>query len=298
MRVFVTGASGWIGSATVTELLGNGHTVVGLARSDSSAAALEAQGAEVLRGDLDDLAGLRTGADDAEAVVHLANKHDFANPVVSNKAERDAVETIAEALVGSDRPLLIASGAASLASGRPATEDDASPAHGPDSMRGGSENLVLSYAERGVRAGSVRFAPTVHGAGDHGFISVLVEAAREQGVARYVDEGQKRWGAVHRSDAARLVRLGLEQAEPGAVLHAFGETGVPTRDIAEAIGRGLGVPVESVPAAEAADRLGWIAMFFGMDMAASSERTRQRLEWTPTGPTLLEDLAGPAYFQR
>src|SRR4051812_24479509 len=209
MRVFITGASGWIGSATVAELLGAGHEVVGLARSEGSAAAVEAQGATVLRGDLDDLDALRRCAADADAVVHLANKHDWANPAESNRAERAAVETIAEALVDSGRPFLLASGVAGLAPGRAATEADPSPAVGPGSARGGSENLGLDYAARGVRTIAARFAPTVHGPGDHGFIAAIVAAARRTGVSGYVGDGS--WSAVHLSDAARLVRAGLEQ---------------------------------------------------------------------------------------
>jgi len=295
MRVFITGASGWIGSATVAELLGAGHEVVGLARSEGSAAALEAQGATVLRGDLDDLDALRRGAADADAVAHLANKHDWANPAESNRAERAAVETLAEALVGSDRPLVLASGLAGLAQGRPGSETDPSPAVGPDSMRGGSENLALSYVDRGVRAISARFAPTVHGTGDHGFVAYLTTTARRHCVSAYVGDGSVAWSAVHRSDAARLVRLGLEQAPAGSLLHAVAEEGIATRDIAAAIGEALGVPVTSVAPEDALEHFGFIGMFFGMDMSATSTRTRELLGWTPTGPTLLEDIKGGAY---
>jgi nucleoside-diphosphate-sugar epimerase len=296
MRVFVTGASGWIGSAVVDELLAAGHEVVGLARSDTSTAALEAKGAGVLRGDLDDLDSLHAGAKDADAVIHLANKHDFNNPAVSNKAERGAVETIGDTLVGTNRPFVVASGAAGLAHGRPSIETDPSPFHGPDSMRGGSENLGLEYADRGVRSMIARFAPTVHGAGDHGFIAQLVGIARERGVAGYVGDGANVWPAVHRSDAARLVRLGLEEATPGTILHAVAEQGVPTRTIAEAIGRGLDLPIESIAPEDVPDHFGWIGAFFGMDLPVSSEVTQERFNWSPTGPTLLEDLANGAYF--
>ena len=214
MRVFVTGASGWIGSATVDELLGAGHEVTGLARSDASAAAIQAKGAHVLRGDLDDLASIRAGAEAAEAVIHLANKHDWSNPAGTIAAERAAIQTIGDALAGTDRPFLFASGVAGLTQGRPATEDDASPFHGPDSPRGGSENLALEYVDRGVHAVSLRFAPTVHGTGDHGFIAIIAAVAREKGVSGYPGEGTNRWAAVHRSDAARLVALGLAKAPP------------------------------------------------------------------------------------
>jgi nucleoside-diphosphate-sugar epimerase len=295
MRVFVTGASGWIGSATVDELLAAGHQVVGLARSATSAAALAAKGVEVRRGDLDDLDGIRTGAADAEAVIHLANKHDFANPAVSNSAERAAVETIGEALVDSGRPFLVASGLVLVTGGRTATEEDDSPAHGPDSPRGGSENLALSYVDRGVQPVALRFAPTVHGTGDHGFVAELVRIARTTGVAGYVGDGANRWPAVHRSDAARLVRLGLEKAPAGARLHAVAEEGVPMRVIAEAIGRAAGVPTASIAAEDAPAHFGWIGRFVGMDAPASSAGTQELLGWRPTGPTIVEDLDAGAY---
>ena len=296
MRVFVTGASGWIGSATVDELLSAGHSVLGLARSDASAAALEERGATVLRGDLDDLDALRKGATDAEGVVHLANKHDWANPAASNAAERGAVEAIAETLVDTERPFVLASGVAGLAKGRPSTEEDPSPFHGPDAPRGGSENLALEYVGRGVRAVSARFTPTVHGVGDHGFIAYIVGVAREKGVSAYVGDGTHRWAAVHRPDAARLVRIGLEQAPAGTRLHAVAEEGVPTKVIAEAIGRGLGLPVTSVAPEDAVGHFGFIGAFFAMDLSASSERTRARFGWEPTGPTLVEDIEAGAYF--
>jgi nucleoside-diphosphate-sugar epimerase len=296
MRVFVTGASGWIGSAAVDDLLAAGHDVVGLARSDTSAAALEAKGGTVLRGDLDDLDAIGKGAADADGVVHLANKHDWSNPAASNAAERAAVEMIAETLVGTQRPFVLASGVAGLAHGRPGTEEDRSPAHGPDSPRGGAENLALEYVDRGVRIVSARFAPTVHGDRDHGFIAYIVAAAREKGVSAYVGEGANRWSAVHRSDAARLVRLGLEQAPAGSILHAVAEEGVPTKAIAEAIGRGLGLPVASVAPEKAVDHFGFIGSFFAMDLAASRRRTQELLGWTPSGPTLVDDIDAGAYF--
>ncbi|MGK3204408.1 SDR family oxidoreductase [Amycolatopsis sp. MEPSY49] len=295
MRVFVTGASGWIGSAVVDELLAAGHEVAGLARSAASAAKLEAKGVEVRRGDLDDLAGLRAGAEAAEAVIHLANKHDFANPAVSNAAERAAVETIGDALSGSGRPLLLASGIAGIGQGRPATEADASPFHGPDSPRGGAENLALEYAGRGVRPVSLRFSPTVHGTGDHGFIAVLSAIAREKGVSAYPGDGTNRWAAVHVTDAARMVVAGLEKAPAGARLHAVAEEGVPTKEIAEAIGRAFDLPVASVDPADVAEHYGWIGGFFAMDLAATSAATRELLGWVPGGPTLIEDLDGGAY---
>ena len=295
MHVFVTGASGWIGSATVDELLAAGHEVTGLARSDTSAAALRAKGVQVRRGDLDDLDSIRAGAQDAEAVIHLANKHDFANPAVSNAAERAAVQAIGDTLAGSGRPFLVASGVAGLTAGRPGTEDDASPAHGPGSPRGGSENLALEFVERGVHSVSLRFAPTVHGARDHGFIAVIAGIARQKGVSGYPGDGANRWAAVHRSDAARLVALGLQKAPAGARLHAVAEQGVPTRDIAEAIGRALDLPVASIPADDVAEHFGWVGGYFAMDLQATSTATRELLGWTPTGPTLVQDIDAGAY---
>ena len=297
MRVFVTGASGWIGSATVDDLLQAGHHVTGLARSDSSAAKLEAKGATVLRGDLDDLDSIRNGADAAEGVIHLANKHDWSNPANSDRAERASIEALGEVLAGSGRPLVFASGVAGLASTRPATEDDTSPHVGPDSLRGGGENRAFDFVDQGVRAVAARFAPTVHGVGDHGFIALIVAAARKAGVSGYLGDGSNRWAAVARTDAARLVRLGLESAPAGARLHATGETGVPTKAIAEAIGAGLGLPVTSIDPDNAIEHFGFIGRFFGMPGAASSDATRALLGWKPTGPTLLEDIAAGAYFE-
>ncbi|WP_433788993.1 SDR family oxidoreductase [Actinoplanes sp. CA-252034] len=295
MRVFVTGATGWIGSHTVDELLSAGHEVTGLARSDAGENSLRAKGARSLRGDLDDLDALRRGTEDADAVVHLANKHDWANPAESNRAERAAVETLAEALTGSDRPFVFASGLASLALGRPATESDPSPFSGPDTPRGGAENLALEYADRGVRAVAARFSPTVHGTGDHGFIALLVAAARRTGVSGYVGDGTSAWSAVHVHDAARLVRLGLERAPAGTRLHVVAEEAVTARDIAEAIGRHLDLPVKPVAPEDAVGHFGFIGRFFALDMSASSAATRAAFGWEPTGPTLAEDLAAGAY---
>lgn len=295
MHVFVTGASGWIGSHTVDDLLAAGHTVTGLARSDASAAGLEAKGVTVLRGDLDDLDAIRRGATEAEGVLHLANKHDWANPAATNASERAAVETIAEALVGTDRPFVVASGVAGLAQGRPANEQDPNPFVGPDSMRGGSENRALDFVDQGVRSIAARFSPTTHGTGDHGFIAAIVGAAQRSGVSGYVGEGTNSWAAVHVTDAARLVRLGLEQAPAGTKLHAVAETAIPTRAIAEAIGDGLGLPVTSVDPADAVSHFGFIGQFFGMEMSATSDATRELLGWEPTGPGLLEDIAAGAY---
>ena len=297
MRVFVTGASGWIGSAVVPELVAAGHQVVGLARSDDAAAALTAAGIEVRRGSLDDLESLRAGADDSDGVIHLAFKHDFSDFAGAGRTERAAVETIGNALKGSDRPFLFASGVAFLAPGRVATERDMAPTSGPDSPRGGAEQLAFEYAAGGVRSVSLRFAPTVHGDGDHGFISTIVGVARAKGVSGYVGDGSNRWPAVHRLDAARMVRLALEKAPAGSVVHGVGEEGVPTREIAEVIGRHLGVPVASVAPADAAEHFGWIAAFFALDVLASSTITQDLLGWTPTHPGLIEDLEAGYYFR-
>jgi nucleoside-diphosphate-sugar epimerase len=297
MRVFITGASGWIGSAVTDELLANGHEVVGLARSDASAASLEAKGATVRRGDLDDLDGIHRSLADAEAVIHLANKHDFANPAVSNLAERNAVETIGEALAGSDRPFLFASGLARPAGGGLLTENDLSQFHGLESPRGGAENRALEFVEQGVTVVSSRFAPTTHGAGDNGFMAAIVAAAKATGISGYPGDGDNSWGAVHRTDAARAVRLGLEQATPGLIIHAVAEQAIPTREIAEVIGRGLGIPVQSIASEDAVAHFGFIGMFFGMEISASNALTRERLGWTPTGPTLTEDLDSGVYYR-
>ena len=295
MRVFVTGASGWIGTAVVAELVDAGHEVLGLARSAEAAARVEALGARVLRGNLDDLDSLRRGAQSSEATVHLANKHDWTDPAESARAERAAVETLAEAIVGSDRPFVLASGVAGLAAGRPSRESDPSPSLGPGSLRGGSENRAFDFIGQGVRAVAARFAPTVHGMHDHGFIALITEAARRTGVSAYVGDGQNAWAAVHVTDAARLVRLGLEQAPAGARLHAVAEGAVPTRAIAEAIGARLGVPTSSIAAEDAEDHFGFVGRFFALDLASTNDATRATYGWEPTGPTLLEDIAEGAY---
>jgi nucleoside-diphosphate-sugar epimerase len=295
MRVFVTGSTGWIGSAVVTDLLAAGHHVLGLVRSEASAERLRSRGAEPVLGDLDDLESLRRGVKSSDGVVHLANKHDWSNPAESDRAERAAVETMLGALTGSGRPFVIANGLSGIVEGRPALETDPSPAVGPGSDRGGSENLALDHVERGVRPVAVRFAPSVHGAGDWGFVAFLTAAARERGVSGYVDDGSALWSAVHRDDAARLVRLGLESAPGGTRLHAVAEEAVSTREIAEAIGASLGLPTTSVPAADAAEHFGFVGHFFTASMTASSAHTRDLLGWDPTGPGLVEDIRTGAY---
>jgi len=295
MRVFVTGSTGWIGSATVQELLHSGHEVLGLARSDASAATLAATGAQVLRGDLDDPAAFHAGASSSDAVVHLANKHDWADPAGNDRVQLTAVEAILDALDGSAKPFVIANGLSDIVEGRPVTEADASPAIGPESDRGGTENLALDAVTRGIRSIAIRFAPSVHGHGDWGFVRWLADAAREQGVSGYIGDGTSEWSAVHVSDTARLIRLGLEGAPGGTRLHAIAEQTITTKAIAEALGEALGLPVTSIDPADAGAHFGVVGHFFGRTMTGSSARTRELLGWEPTGPTLIEDILGGAY---
>ncbi|MFJ6749506.1 MULTISPECIES: SDR family oxidoreductase [unclassified Streptomyces] len=296
MRVFVTGASGFIGSALVPELLRAGHHVLGLARSDASAEAIAAAGAEVHRGALDDLDSLRAGASAADGVVHLAFIHDFSDFEGAVRADLRAIEAFGAALEGSDRPLVVASGLLGVAPGRVAAERDQ---HDPDVAGGPREagaQAVLRLAERGVCASLVRLAPSVHGEGDHGFVPRLIDVAREKGVSGYVGDGSHRWPAVHRLDAARLFRLALEKAPAGSVLHGAAEEGVPIRTLAEAIGRHLDLPVASVPAEEAGEHFGWLGRFLGVDAPASHALTSELLGWHPTGPGLIDDLDRGHYF--
>ncbi|MFJ4274484.1 SDR family oxidoreductase [Streptomyces coelicoflavus] len=305
MRVFVTGASGWIGSAVVPELVGEGHQVVGLARSDASAAALTSAGAEVVRGTLDDLGVLRDAAAGSDGVVHLAFKHDIAfsgDFKGAGEADRRAVEVIGEALAGSGRPFTIASGTPSIP-GHVATERDG---HDPDPaaaargdaqhVRAATAELALSLAARGVRSSVVRLAPTNHGEGDNGFVPALIGTARDQGVSGYVGDGANRWSAAHRLDSAHLFRLALEKAPAGSTLHAVAEEGLPVRDLAEVIGRRLGLPVVSVPAADAGAHFGWLAGPLAANRAASSVLTRELLGWEPAQVGLVEDLEQGHYF--
>jgi len=295
MRVFVTGATGHIGSLVVAELLTAGHEVLGLARSDKSAAALTAAGAKVHRGALDDLDSLRAAAAAADGVIHLAFMHDFSNYAAAGATDLRAVETIGEVLVGTDTPFVVTSGTAGVKPGHVLMEDDP---HGVDSHRGPSENTAIALAERGVRSSVVQLAPSVHGPADHhGFIPTLIHVAREKGVSAYVGDGANRWPAVHELDAARLFRLALEAAPTGTRLHGVGDEGVPFRDMAEVIGRHLSLPVVSIARDKAGAHFGWLGGLVSLDIPASSTVTQKLLEWRPQRPGLIADLDEGHYFE-
>jgi nucleoside-diphosphate-sugar epimerase len=298
MRVFVTGATGFIGSAVVRELIDAGHQVTGLARSDTGAAWLAAAGAEVHRGSLQDPGSLRSGAAAADGVIHTAYIHDFsgsADPAAAAGTDRRAIETLGEALAGSGRPLVVAAGTAGLTPGRLVTEADEIP--DTVAFPRFSEQVALPLAGRGVRVAVLRLPPTVHGEGDHGFVPALIGIARAKGLSAYVGDGLNRWAAVHRLDAARLFRLALESAPAGTRLHAVGDEGVPFRDIAEVIGRHLNLPVVSISPQEADEHFGLFGHFASLDVPASSAVTQKRFGWHPEQPGLIADLDEGHYFK-
>jgi nucleoside-diphosphate-sugar epimerase len=294
MKIFVTGATGFIGSAIVQDLIGAGHQVLGLARSDAAAKSLAAAGAAVHRGSLEDLESLRSGAAAADGVIHTAFIHDFNNYAPAAEKDLHAIEVLGSALEGSDRPLVVTSGTLlAQRKGLLATEQDAPNPNFPRK----SEQTALAIAPRGVRASVVRLPPSVHGDGDHAFVPTLIKIAQEKGVSAYVGDGLNRWPSVHRLDAAPLYRLALEKGPAGAIFHGVADEGVPFREIAEVIGRRLNVPVVSKSPDESANHFAWLARFVAMDGPASSAQTRQQLGWAPTHIGLIADLENGRYFE-
>jgi nucleoside-diphosphate-sugar epimerase len=295
VRIFVTGASGFIGSAVVRDLLKAGHQVLGLVRSNAAAETLAAIGAKAQRGDLEDLDSLKRGAADCDGVAHLAFIHDFSKFAENGQIDKRAIAALGEALAGSGKPVVVTSGTALVAPGRLATEEMA-PLQGEMIPRV-SEQAAQALAAEGLRACSIRLPPTVHGEGDHGFVPQIIAAARAKGVSAYIGDGQNRWPAVHRVDAAPLYRLALEQGVAGAAYHGVAEEGVPAKAIAELIGRRLNLPVVSKTPEEAGEHFGFLGMFFGLDCPASSALTRAQLGWTTSHPGLLADLDHAYYFE-
>ena len=294
MRVFVTGATGFIGSAIVAELIAAGHKVLGLARSDAAAASLAAAGVAVHRGSLEHPDSLRSAVAAADGVIHTAFNHDFSRWKENCETDRRVIETLGSALARSDRPLIVTSGTGLLRAGQRGTEDDLPASTVP---RVASEEAAASVAALGVHVSLVRLPPTVHGEGDHGFVPLLIGLAREKQVSAYVGEGSNRWAAVHRLDAAHLYRLALEKGSAAARYHGVAEEGVPFRDVAAVIARRLEVPLVSQSAEEANSHFGWFAHFAALDTPAPSRRTRELLGWQPTQAGVLADLDGPGYFE-
>lgn len=295
MRVFVTGASGFVGSAVVRDLVAAGHAVISLARSEASATAIAAAGAEIHRGSVEDTESLRSGAAAADGVIHTAFIHDFSKFKENCEIDRRAIEALASVLEGSRRPLVITSGTGLLSSPRPSTEENAAPAESAN-PRIASEEAAMAVAGRGVHVSIVRLPPSVHGKGDHGFVPMLIDVARKKGVSAYVGDGQNRWAGVHRLDAAPVYRLALEKGAAFARYHAVAEGSVPFKEIADAIGRGLNVPVRNLTQDQAAGHFGWFAHFAELDCPTSSERTRAALGWQPTGSGLIADIGQAGYF--
>ena len=297
MRVFVTGATGWVGSVVVEELQAAGHIVVGLARSDAAAAALEKVGVFAHRGSLEDLDSLNAGATGADAVINAAFNHDFSRFAENAGVEKRAIEALGAALAGTGRPLIVTSGLALIAPGRIVTEDDVRDPENAVPFPRDPEASAFAAAERGVRVSVIRLPPSVHGSGEtHGFVPITIGLAREHGRSAYVGAGANRWPGVHRRDAARLYRLVLERSAERAVYHAVADQGVPFRTIAEIIGRRLDLPTVSIAGDDVGVHFGWFANFAQIDAAASSAVTRQTLGWHPSEPTLLEDVDSAAYF--
>lgn len=294
MRIFLTGASGFVGSAVARELIDGGHQVLGLARNDAAAKTLASLGVEAHRGELSDTSSLAAGARECDGVIHAAFIHDWANYAAAAQTDQRAIETLGAAMAESNRPLLVTSGTLLVQrTGNLATEEGAPDPRFPRK----SEQAALAVASKGVRVSVLRLPPSVHGDGDHGFVPALIALARQKGVSAYVGEGLNRWPAVHRLDAARLYRLALEKGSSGARYHGVADEGVPFRDIAHVIGRRLNVPVVSKTPEESTDHFGWLAHFVSVDCPASSAQTRQQLGWRPTQPLLIPDIDRPGYFQ-
>ena len=288
MRVFITGGTGFIGSAIVEDLLAAGHQVLGLARSDASAKVFESLGVEVLRGSLDDLDTLKHGAANSDGVIHCAFIHDFSNFASSVKKDQLAIQTLGAALEGTNRPFIISSGILGLANNRLATEQD--PPNLKTSPRGIAEQMAISFSSKGVRSAVIRLPPSVHGKGDHAFVPRMIGIAREKGVSAYIGDGLNHWPSVHRVDVARLYRLALEKGTAGATYHGVADEGIPFRDIAEVVGKHLNVPVVSKSIEEANDHFGFLGLFVQFDGPASSKLTQQELGWQPTQSSLLADM--------